>query len=252
MSPVGQAPSAATTMVWKPSRAIALAHGGRDLLVVEGDLRDEDDVRAAGEAGMQGDPTGVAAHDLHDDGASVALRRGLQAVHGVRRVGHGRVEAEGLLRGAEVVVDRLGDAHDRDAMGIELQRDAHGAVAADDDEAAQSEAFNGLLRGVQQTAGQLAHVALADLGREATAVGRAEDRAATGQETGESLVVEDFAGLRVEEAIETAGDTDGLPAAQLGGLGHGPDDGVHAGTVPSPGDDADPRAVAHVRASFIR
>ena len=42
-----------------------------DGLNVVGDFGQEDDVGTGGDAGVQGDPTGVAAHDLDDHGAMV-------------------------------------------------------------------------------------------------------------------------------------------------------------------------------------
>jgi hypothetical protein len=54
-----------------------------DLVDVEGPLGDEDDVGAAGQAGVQRDPAGVAAHDLDDERPVVGLGRGVQAVDGV-------------------------------------------------------------------------------------------------------------------------------------------------------------------------
>ena len=84
-----------------------------DPLEVEGQLGDEDHVGAAGEAGVEGDPAGVAAHHLDDQHAVVAVGRRVQAVDRLHRDVDRGVEAEGVVGGAEVVVDRLRHADDR-------------------------------------------------------------------------------------------------------------------------------------------
>ncbi len=53
----------------------ARGHPGADLVDVEALLGDEDDVGAAGEAGVEGDPAGVPAHHLARRGRACATRR---------------------------------------------------------------------------------------------------------------------------------------------------------------------------------
>jgi len=60
-----------------------LAHLAVDRLPLEGDFRDQDDVRAAGESGGERDPAGVAAHDLDYHDAMMRGGRGMQAVNGM-------------------------------------------------------------------------------------------------------------------------------------------------------------------------
>ena len=64
----------------------------------------------AGNAGMQCNPTGVAAHYLHHHHAVVALGGAVQPVQAVGGEGHGAVEAEGGEGLVQVVVDGLGHA----------------------------------------------------------------------------------------------------------------------------------------------
>jgi hypothetical protein len=66
---------------------------GADLVEVEGELGDEDDVGPAGEAALDGDPAGVAAHDLDDHDPVMGLGRRVQAVEGLGDDRDGRVEA---------------------------------------------------------------------------------------------------------------------------------------------------------------
>ena len=78
------------------------------LFVGEGELRQQDHVRAAGHARIQGEPTGLVAHDLHHHGAGMAGRGGVQAVDDLGADVHGGVEAEGDVGAVQVVVDGLG------------------------------------------------------------------------------------------------------------------------------------------------
>ena len=105
-----------------------------DLVDVEGPLRHQDHVRAAGQAGVQRDPAGVPAHDLDDQRAVVRLGGGVQPVDRLGRDGDRGVEAERVVGGAEVVVDRLGHADDADAVVGQPLRDAEGVLAADRDQ----------------------------------------------------------------------------------------------------------------------
>ena len=51
-----------------------------DLIHVEGEFRDEDDVGAAGEAPLDGDPAGVTAHDLDDHDPVMGFGRRVEPV----------------------------------------------------------------------------------------------------------------------------------------------------------------------------
>ena len=102
----------------------------------ERDLGDQDDVAAAGQPGFERDPAGVAAHHLDDHHTVVGLGRRAQPVDRIGGGGDGRIEAEGDVRGGQVVVDRLRDADDRHAELLKAQRDPHRAVAADHDQRA--------------------------------------------------------------------------------------------------------------------
>ena len=83
---------------------------GADFLDVEGLLGDEDHVGAARQARVQRDPARVPAHHLDDQRPVVALGRRVQPVDRLHGDVHGGVEAERVIRRAEVVVDRLRDA----------------------------------------------------------------------------------------------------------------------------------------------
>ena len=64
------------------------------MVYVDGALGGEDDVGAAGDADGDGDPAGVAAHDLDDLAAGVGFGGGVQAIDGLGGDGDGGVKAE--------------------------------------------------------------------------------------------------------------------------------------------------------------
>ena len=71
---------------------------------------------------MEGDPAGVAAHHLDDQHPVVAVGGRVQAVDRLHRDVDRGVEAEGVVGGAEVVVDRLRHADDRHAvLGVQAR-----------------------------------------------------------------------------------------------------------------------------------
>src|SRR5712691_1774381 len=51
-----------------------------NFVVIKRDLRNQNDVRAAGDAAMQRDPAGMATHYLDDHDALVTGRRGVQSI----------------------------------------------------------------------------------------------------------------------------------------------------------------------------
>ena len=150
-----------------------------DLLDVERDLGDQDDVGAAGHAGVQRDPAGVAAHDLDDEGAVVRLGGRVQPVDRLHGDVDRGVEAERVVGGVEVVVDGLGYADDVHAVLVQLGGDAEGVLAADRDERVDAEVLE-------------VRLDLLDAAVDLERVGarRAEDRAAARQDAADLLDAE--------------------------------------------------------------
>jgi hypothetical protein len=124
---------------------MAAADQAAHLVDVEGLLGDEDHVASPGEPGMKGDPACVAPHDLDHHHAVVRLRGGVEAVDRVGRDLERGIEAEGEVRGPEVVVDRLGHAQDRQVvLVVEARGSAERVLAPDRDQAVEVEALERL------------------------------------------------------------------------------------------------------------
>ena len=113
--PLGNAPSATTTMLKCAPQLIAFAQPIGDERQVERNFRNQDRVGAAGHAGVERNPAGVAPHHLDDDDAPVRFGRRVQAIDRVGGKRHRRVETEAVRRADDVVVDGFRDADDRDA-----------------------------------------------------------------------------------------------------------------------------------------
>ena len=202
---------------------------GGDLVDVERALRDEDDVRAAGQAAVQRDPSGVAAHDLADQRAVVALGRGVEPVDGLGGDADGGVEAEGVVGRAEVVVDRLRDAdHAHDAVVLQLVGDPEGVLAADGDQRVDLQRLDGRPDPVQPA---VDFVRVRPAG--------AEHRAAAGQQPTHGLDVErDDVGIH--RAAPSVAEADEVVTVDLDALADdGTDDRIQARAVSAAGQHAD-------------
>jgi hypothetical protein len=198
-------------------------------------------------AEVRRDPSGVAAHDLDDHDALVALGGGVQPLE---RLGHHLDrggEADRHLGGLEVVVDRLGHADDLGRAALdELLAERHRAVAADHDQPAQIEPREVGHAGGADVVDLGAAVGQLERVRERVgAVRRAEDGAAAGQELlGPGRIEIDV--LLLVQALEAVADADHFPAVGVAGVEHHrADHRVEARAVAAAGEDAD--ALAHRR-----
>jgi hypothetical protein len=212
---------------------VAAAQQGTDLVDVERALGDEDHVGPARESRVEGDPARVAAHHLDDQDAVVALGGGVEPVYGVRRDLHGGVEAEGHVRAAQVVVDRLGDADEGKPRLVEAVGGAQRVLAADRDEAVQVERR---------------HVGADDLDAvlalEGVGARGPEDGAAAGQDAARRLDRElDVAVLeRPSPAVAEADDGVAVHVDPL--ADHGADDRVQPRAVATAGEHANPHGAS--------
>ena len=213
---------------------VALAHalGVADaveqvLLGVKGLFGDQDDAGPAGDAGVQGDVPGPAAHHLDHAAALVGVGSVPQFVDHLHGGIHGGIIADGVLAAGDVVVDGAGDADAGDPYVGEVLRAAERAVAADDHQAVD--------------AVLLAHLfALHDAGHlfELQAAGSVENGAAPLNDLGHraDAHVHD---LLVEKTGIAAHDPLDLDAHGDGGADDCANGGVHARGIPAAGQDAD-------------
>ena len=110
----------------------------------KGNLGNENNVRAARETAVEGDPAGMATHDFDHHHALVARCRRVKAVERTRHALHCGVEAECHVRGLQIVVDRFWNSCHWQPRIVQLQGCIQRTVAADNDEAMQVERLKGL------------------------------------------------------------------------------------------------------------
>ena len=214
----------------------AALYGVADAVDVVGHFGQQDDIRAARDAGVEGQPAGLVAHDLDAHHAAVAACSGVDAVDNVGGDVHSGVEAEGDVGAVDVVVDGLGQTDDVQPLLREEVGGLVGAVAAEAEQAVQLGVLVGLFHG-----GDLVDLVLFHHAHELEggALG-AEDGAAQRQDAAEivlgHLLV--IAGDEAVVAVEDAHDLDVLAEPCIQGLCHAADGGVQAGTVAAGGQDA--------------
>ena len=85
-------------------------NGSAHLFNGVGTLGNEDDICAAGDACVQGEPARLVAHQFHQHAAAVAAGGGVDPVDGLGGNVNGRVETEGHVGAVDVIVDGLGQA----------------------------------------------------------------------------------------------------------------------------------------------
>ena len=122
-----------------------------ETLHLERILRDDAAVRGAGHRGQQRGEPGVAAEDLDDEEPLVRAGRGAQAVGHLDRPRHARAEPDAVVGPRHVVVHRLGDRDDLDALLVQADPVAERVVAADRDDVVDAE----VLEVLEHLAGQV-------------------------------------------------------------------------------------------------
>src|SRR5438874_100625 len=188
-------------------------------------LGDQDHVGTAGDPAHDRDPARVPAHHLDDHHAVVRLGRRVQPVDRLRADEHGGVEAERVVGRGEVVVDRLRDADDREAvLCMELRRDAERVLAADRHER------------VEPLALEVPEHCLDGIRRVRVRARGPEDRAPARQEPGR-LPWPQRQELRLDEPAPPRADPDHLVPALEAPPGNRANNSVQPRTVPAAGKD---------------
>lgn len=197
-----------------------------DTFIVKRDFRDEDYVRASGDARIGGDPPGVSSHYFEYHDAVMAFGGRVEAVQCIGCGGDGGIEAEGHYRGLEVVIDSLGHADHGHAVFVKLLCYTKRAVAADADEGLERELIAGTFCGVEDLFRDSFGFAEAGFGDEPSLVCRAEDGAAAEEESVQFFIIEDFIGDGVQEAFEAVDKANCFESALGRGFDHRANNGV--------------------------
>ena len=218
----------------------AAPDGFGNFLHVVGNFRNQNHVRAAGDARAQRQPARAMPHDFGDDDAMMAVRRAVQPVNrlggNVQRGG----EAKGRIRHRHVVVNGLGQGDDVEPGFGEMQRVFLRAAAAEADQRVEA-VFLVILDD------DLGHVARAAVNHHAVRLvaAGAEDGAADGEDAGERALVE-LQPPVFDEAAKAVAKADDFHAVKAErGFADAADGGVQAGAVAARGQDADAFGFGH-------
>ena len=169
----------------------------------------------------------IAAHDFNDRAPLMRLHRVSQTVNTFDCRIAGSIKTDRIIRAAHVIVNRCGNAYDRNTQSREFKRSAEGPVAADGDNAVETEH---LTRGYSLQTTGFAHKLLA--------AGGIENRSAPGEN-----VTDAFTGkgneIAVNQALPAATDTYALDSVSNRSTYHGANSGIHAGSIASAGQYTD-------------
>ena len=182
---------------------------------------------AGGDGDVQSNVTSVAAHDLDDAAAVMALGGVAQLVDHLQSSVHSGIVTDGVVGAGNIVVDGAGQADHRDAAVCQLTGAAVRTVAADDHQRVNA----------QLTALGCAFI-LALFGLELKAACGVEDGAAGRDDVRDTAQVH-FEALAVQQTVIAALDADHAEALVQAGTDHGTDSCVHAGGVAAAGENTD-------------
>ena len=156
----------------------AMLDGLDDVIHVVGDFGNQDDVRAARDAGVQRDPANLVAHDLDNKHATVTRRGGVDVVDAFGGDVDGARKAKRHLGAPGVVIDGLGQGDNVEALFAQAVGSLGGAVAAQHKQAVELQ----LVIGVDHRGHLLDAVGLGNVQTLERCAARAQDSAAAGED----------------------------------------------------------------------
>jgi hypothetical protein len=106
------------------SQRLSLPDFVADAFVTKGYFGNQNDIGPSRYPGIERDPAGVAAHYFQDHDAAVTFSRRMKSVDRIGGTCHCGIESERPERAFQVVVDRLRNTNDRNAVFMELLSDA--------------------------------------------------------------------------------------------------------------------------------
>jgi hypothetical protein len=151
-----------------------------------------------------------------------------------------RIEAEGHVRAAEVIIDRLRTPHDLHPEAGEAFRNRHRPVAAGDDHPVETQ-LSVPVQGLARSILLRPSVALAHgVAKRVVPIRRPQDRPTAGEDAPDVGELERLGETILTEAAESVHESDELvPELTHSVLDRRPYERVQAGTVTTPGHDAE-------------
>jgi hypothetical protein len=196
------------------------------------------DVCAAGNSGMEGDPTGIASHYFNDEYASMAFSRGMKLIERVASGINSGIESKGDYGGADIVVNRLGNADKRYAFFVKLLCDAQCAVAADNDQCIEQELLEIRNHDFRNVALASFSVFGDGITKGIGRAGRTEDGTAEVQNARDALHRK-RSSVAMHKTVESFFDSDDFPTVANGGFDRCTDNRIKSRTIPTAGENSD-------------
>src|SRR5438067_410373 len=223
----------------KTPRSVAFLYRSGNLVVIERDLRNQNNVRAAGDAAVESDPARVPAHYFDDHHAFVTCGGGVQSVEGVHHFRHGGVETECHCRCFDVVVDRFRDADAIDAGLLHLHRGRHRTVPADNDERFDIESVQNRFCTRDDFTGDNRAVAGSDFSDEMAAIRRANNCPTQRHDSFGALAIKHDVIARRQQSFKAIAKSDYFPAKFVRGQRDAAKDGIQPWAVTAASENAD-------------
>ena len=194
-------------------RLVAVLDPGAQCIEAVRNLGYEDHVGRGRYTGEQCDPAGVPTHELHYHDTAVSLCGGVEPADSVGGCGYGGVEAKGHLGRSQIVVDGLGDSHDREPLVGQHRRDSERAVPSDGDQSVNpstaelSDDLVGPVYELHRSVGSL-HGPLQGI----STAGGAQDGAPQVRDAADGLTRQGHHSVVLEEALISVPDPEHVPA----------------------------------------
>ena len=175
----------------------------------------------------------------------MAFGRRVQPVERVAGRINGSIETERNVRTADVIVDSLGDAHDRNAFFIDLFGNAHRTVTANDDQRVEAE-FVEISNHHVGDIGFDGFSAFSDRSiRERVGAVRCAQNRAAQMKNSRDTRIRQCPGLTMDQAIEALFNSEDFPAEADAGFDGRPNDGIQCRAVSATGKDANSHKRRH-------
>src|SRR5205814_2754362 len=163
---------------------------GSDFAVIEWDLRDQNNMRAARDTAVQRNPPRVASHDFEHHDAFVTSGGRMQTIERIHDRGDRGIKTERHRSGFQIVVNCLGNTDAINPRFLKLKRRDHRTITADDDKGIDADLLQDLARISDHFLIDGNPIADSHLCNEMTAIRRADDRAAARHDAGNPPAIE--------------------------------------------------------------
>ena len=188
---------------------------------------DQNSGGAGGQTNIHSQITGVTAHDFNHRAALVGLHGVSQLVDALDGGVCGAVEADAVVGAADIVIDGSGNTDDVNAELAQRLCTPEGAVAADGNDAVQTQEFAGGCS-----------LALTFLSHKFLAAGSVEDSAALVDDAGNTLFIQPL-NVTADQAVPATADAVNFHTVIPCGTDNTADTGIHAGGIAAAGKYAD-------------